>query len=112
MALSNYQLKAGVLLQAFGDASKVMTNANITDELAKWHLEHNPACARFFAVMPGHADIPSEIRRPSQNGPTIIVPPVADVAAKIKEPEVIIVEAVEEAVKEPVKVRRTRKPRK
>lgn len=85
MALSKYQLKAGVLLQAFGDASKVMTNANITDELAQWHLKNNPACAKYFAIMPGQADIPDEIRTPKQAGPTIIVPPVADVPQKIRE---------------------------
>ena len=74
MTLSNYQLKAGVLLQAFGDASKVMTNDNITDELAEFHLKTNPSCARFFSVMPGKANVPDDIRGPGRSGPTIIVP--------------------------------------
>ena len=87
MALCNYQLKRGVLLQAFGDASKVMTNDNITDELAEFHLKRDPSCARFFTVMPGKAYIPTNIRTPSQAGPTIIVPPVVEVPPKIKEEE-------------------------
>jgi len=76
MQPSKYALKAGVLLQAFSDASRVMTNKNITDELAEWHLKHNPGCAVYFAVLPGKADVPDEIRsRPTRIEPTIIVPP-------------------------------------
>jgi hypothetical protein len=40
-------------LRAFGDFSKNCTNKNLTDELAEWHLARNPACAKFFDVMPG-----------------------------------------------------------
>jgi len=80
MQPSKYALKAGVLLQAFSDASRVMTNKNITDELAEWHLKHNPGCVVYFAVMPGKADVPDEIRnRPSVSGPTIIVPPEKEI---------------------------------
>ena len=104
MALSKYQLKAGVLLQAFSDASKVMTNKNITDELAEWHLKNNPACARYFSILPGRADIPDEIRKPGQSGPTIIVAPVADIPNKIKEtPKITVIEAIkEDIIKRPI----------
>lgn len=43
-----YQLKPGALLQAFSDASKTCTNANLTDELAEFHLSTNPGCIKFF----------------------------------------------------------------
>ena len=77
MGTSKYALKAGVLLQAFGNAKKTCTNANLTDELAEWHLEHNPQCRKFFAVIPGTADVPGKITRPRRKGgPTIIIPPV------------------------------------
>jgi len=49
MARSKYLLKQGVLLQAFSDSSKTCTNANLTDELAEWHLKNNPACRKYFA---------------------------------------------------------------
>jgi len=49
---SRYQLKRGAVLFAFGDASKTMTNANITDELAEWHLKNTRGAASLFAVIP------------------------------------------------------------
>ena len=79
MAHCNYVLKAGVLLQAFSDASKTCTNANLTDELAKFHLNRDPSCARFFAVLPGFPDIPDQISNPRRQGPTIIIPPEKEV---------------------------------
>ena len=75
MSVSKYVLKAGVLLQAFSDASKTCTNANITDELAEYHLKINPACARFFAVLPGIPSVTDSVLKPKTGGPTIIVPP-------------------------------------
>ena len=79
MSHCNYVLKAGALLQAFSDASKTCTNANLTDELAQFHLKRDPSCARYFAVMPGLPDIPDQIRNPSRKGPTIILPPEKEV---------------------------------
>lgn len=58
MAHCRYALKAGVLLQAFGDTSKTCTNANLTDELAEWHLKNNPGVERYFSVLPGNAPTP------------------------------------------------------
>jgi hypothetical protein len=50
---TNYRLRAGVILRDVnGDSSKMMSNANITDDLAKYHLESNPKCAKFFEKMP------------------------------------------------------------
>lgn len=47
-----YLLKPGALLQAFGDESKTATNANLTDELAQWHLKNNPGTKILFSKMP------------------------------------------------------------
>ena len=70
MANSKYVLKAGVILQAFSDASKTMTFKNITDELAEWHLKNNPNCVKLFAVIPGEYGDASKPR----SQPTIIIP--------------------------------------
>ena len=94
MASSKYQLKQGVLLQAFGDASKVMTNANITDDLAEYHLSHNPACAKYFAVLP--TALPKAVTPSAPAGITIIVPPEQPKEKKeekVPEPEKAVVKA-------------------
>jgi len=67
---SKYVLKAGVLLQAFSDASKTCTSKNITDELAEWHLKNNPNNIKYFAVLPGDFSDASKPR----SQPTIIIP--------------------------------------
>jgi hypothetical protein len=86
MSNCKYVLKAGVLLQAFSDASKTCTNANLTDELAEWHLEHNPGCHIYFAVLPGIPSVPDEVRdRPRTGGPTIIVPPEKEIPHIVEE---------------------------
>jgi len=53
MATPNYELKKGVLLQAFGDASKTCTNDTLTDELAEWYLKNYPEKAIYFSRLPG-----------------------------------------------------------
>jgi len=79
----NYKLKQGVLLQAFGDASKTVTNdsAHFTDELARWYLDNIPGVDIYFAIIPGRANVPDEIRSrpPVRSGPTIIVPPEKEI---------------------------------
>jgi len=73
MASSKYELKKGVLLQAFGDASKTCTNDTLTDELAEWYLKNYPEKIIYFS------------RVPSVSQPviaTVKIPP------KQKEPEV------------------------
>lgn len=44
-----FHLRAGALLKDInGDRSKMVTNANLTNELAIYHLQTNPNCRRFF----------------------------------------------------------------
>lgn len=52
MATRNYELKKGVLLEAFGDASKTCTNDTITDELGDWYMKHYPEKAIYFERIP------------------------------------------------------------
>jgi hypothetical protein len=47
-----YRLRGGVLLQAFGDKSKMATNKTLTNELSEYHLRTNPACSKLFERMP------------------------------------------------------------
>lgn len=49
MATRNYELKKGVLLEAFGDASKTCTNDTITDELGDWYMANQPEKIIYFA---------------------------------------------------------------
>lgn len=44
-----FHLKNGVLLKDIkGDKAKMMSNYNISNELALYHLQTNPNCKRFF----------------------------------------------------------------
>lgn len=44
-----FHLKHGVLLKDInGDKAKMMSNHNISNELALYHLQTNPNCKRFF----------------------------------------------------------------
>jgi hypothetical protein len=47
-----YRLRGGVLLQAFGDKSKMATNKTLTNELSEYHLRTNPDCSKLFERMP------------------------------------------------------------
>lgn len=49
-----FRLKPGVLLHdaVNMDSSRTMSNANITTELALYHLATNPGCASRFEVLP------------------------------------------------------------
>jgi len=119
----NYKLKQGVLLQAFGDASKTVTNdsPHFTDELARWYLDHVPGVEKLFAIIPGRANVPDEIRNrpPVRPGPTIIIPPekevpkiaddfikaaMTDPVTEIIEPKVEVVPEVVPEVKPEIKV--------
>lgn len=103
----DYLLKPGALLQAFSDPSKTCTNANLTNELAQWHLMNNPGVARYFSKIPayfipvktpvpsGLTIIPSNIVRPDK----IIIPKVTEV----KPVEVKVEEVKPEEVKVPEK---------
>jgi hypothetical protein len=61
--MSKYELKKGVVLQAFGDASKTCTNNTITDELAEWYLKYHPEKRIYFAKIPVEVSVvPPTIR--------------------------------------------------
>jgi hypothetical protein len=76
MATRNYELKKGVLLQAFGDASKTCTNDTLTDELAEFYLKNYPEKAIFFSKIPAQGVV--RVTEPEIK----IIPPV-----KIEKPE-------------------------
>lgn len=52
MATPNYELKRGVLLQAFDHPEKACTNKELTDELAEWYLKNYPEKAIYFSKIP------------------------------------------------------------
>ena len=88
---SKYLLKPGALLQAFGDESKTMTNSNITDELAEWHLKNNPGVAIYFSRM---AEAPSPA--PAE---------VEIVPVEVKEPETVKEPEVKKTQRRPLKTK-------
>jgi hypothetical protein len=117
----SYQLKPGVVLQSFSDASKTITNKSQDkdlekigmsfDHLCEWHLRNNPGCIRYFS-----APSPDEIQRRLFNKPVTedqvrddglrILKPVKDI---IPEPEVL--QPIEEKT-EVKEVKKGRKPKK
>lgn len=103
----NYRLKKGVLLQAFGDASKTVTNdsPHFTDALAEWYLKNQPGVEKYFEVMPGRPASVTNIPRPvKQSGPTIIIPPEAAIIPHVNEPTVILEPVIiENLIAEPKK---------
>lgn len=91
--MSQYLLKPGALLQTFGDPSKTVTNANLTDELAKWYLETQPSCVNKFSRIPGKeltavplSRVPNELE----------IVPVPD--EKTSEPEKVVIKKKETVV--------------
>jgi hypothetical protein len=52
MASSKYELKKGVLLEAFGHPEKTCTALTITDELGDWYMANYPQKAIYFARLP------------------------------------------------------------
>lgn len=52
MATPNYELKRGVVLEAFGDASKTCTNDTLTDELGDWYMRNQPDKKIYFSKYP------------------------------------------------------------
>jgi hypothetical protein len=57
MVVSKFKVKAGALIYdpVNQDAGKILTAANCTDELALYHIKHNPNCRKFFSVLPDDA---------------------------------------------------------
>jgi hypothetical protein len=54
MKETKFKVKAGAVLYdpVNKDAGKILTMANCTDELALYHLRHNPNCRKYFSVLP------------------------------------------------------------
>jgi hypothetical protein len=89
----SFRLKPGALLKTFGDETKTCTNANLTDELAEFHLRNNPGCIRLFSI-PTESEIQRMFYEPQ------------------KELEIIIPNDDIDPAPEGVKKTRTRKPKK
>lgn len=95
MTKKGYELKKGVLLQAFGDASKTCTNDTLTDELAEWYLTHYPEKAIYFSRIPVRP-------KPKPPANVTIIKPKA--APKVEEaPVEDIVEKMLDVVEKPKK---------
>jgi hypothetical protein len=84
MATRKYELKKGVVLTAFGDASKTCTNDTITDELGDWYMKHYPDKAIYFSRVPGSPVVPPSVK---VIPPTIKIIPPVEVVSPV-EPEV------------------------
>jgi hypothetical protein len=97
-----YELKKGVLLQAFGHPEKVCTNLTLTDELAEWYLKYYPEKAIYFAKIPAMPDPAKVIIVP----PVVIDPIVAPEEIKIPDPapEEKLASEEKPQVKEPKKI--------
>jgi hypothetical protein len=77
-----YQLKTGAVLVAFGQADKIATNANLTDELAEWHLRNTRGASTLFSKMP--ADAPTFGSAETANNDTKDKPSVKQVVTGIR----------------------------
>jgi hypothetical protein len=58
MEETKFQVKRGVIIYdpVNQDAGKILTFSNCTDELALYHLKHNPGCKKYFSVLPENID--------------------------------------------------------
>lgn len=53
MQEKQFDLRAGVVLvDPHGDPAKTVTQRNLTDELALYHLRVNPSCIKWFCIYP------------------------------------------------------------
>jgi len=104
MATSKYELKKGVLLTAFGDASKTCTNDTITDELGDWYMKHYPEKAIYFSRLPGAPPVPPSVKVI----PPKIIPPV-EPKVEIISPKVEVIPPVEKVNQAPKRTRKTTK---
>ena len=97
MATRNYELKKGVLLEAFGDASKTCTNDTITDELGDWYMANQPEKIIYFERT---RSVPPPIVQPR----ITIIPPTEKVVEKDMGAE--LMEQVLEPKKKQVKAKK------
>lgn len=49
---TNYKLRKGAVLQAFGNSEMFCTADNLTDERAEWHLRNTRGAASLFETIP------------------------------------------------------------
>jgi hypothetical protein len=55
MQEKEFDLRAGVVLvDPYGDPKKTVTQRNLTDELALYHLRVNPSCIKWFSIYPNN----------------------------------------------------------
>jgi len=101
MATRNYELKKGVLLEAFGDASKTCTNDTITDELGDWYMANQPEKIIYFERT---RSVPPPVAQPR----ITIIPPVEKVVEKVVEKDMgtELMEQVLEPKKKQVKAKK------
>lgn len=80
MASSKYELKRGVVLQVFGDPSRVVTNNTITDEIGDWYMANHPEKMVYFSryPKPGAPVIPKDVTIVMPKAPPQKVEPPAD----------------------------------
>jgi hypothetical protein len=97
MATRNYELKKGVLLEAFGDASKTCTNDTITDEIGDWYMKNQPEKIIYFERV-------RSVPPPAPNPKITIIPPVEKPVEKDMATEMI--EQVMEPKKRQVKAKK------
>lgn len=99
----SYRLKPGALLSTFSDESKTCTNANLTDELAEFHLRTNPGLIHLFSIYP--SPLPW-LGKPAQELEIVKVP-IPEVKKEVKTEVNAFQKLKEEAkatlLKEPVK---------
>jgi hypothetical protein len=77
-----YKMRAGAVINDIVnfDASKVLTAASCTEELALYHLSTNPSCRKFFSELPD--DVDERIAQYAQpatppTAPPTVTPPTA-----------------------------------
>ena len=119
MASRNYELKRGVLLEAFGDASKTCTNDTLTDELAEWYLTNHPEKKIYFAKMPGMQTVePSDLRQlfkrqPSQRfGRRTTVPVETNIVTATNIPPRVVILPPKITIAPPIEVKIVEVPKK
>lgn len=101
MASSKYELKRGVVLQAFGHPEKTCTNNTITDELGDWYMKHYPEKRVYFARVPRPETpaIPAGVKIVGGDEP---------VTKSVIEETNSVAEQIEEVVRKPKRRRKTK----
>lgn len=94
-----YRLKEGHRVMCRNSWSKIMTNKNITNGLAEWHLKNNPKCIVHFERVPGMEPLPG---RGFRIVPPVIAktePVITKIESEVKFDAILIDEAIAESLK-------------